>query len=151
MSDDHRQPGVATPPRSGRPEEVGGFDLSEWLDVDRRVDDSSLETAADGSVATATTTPSDTTERGFGFADWLAAGDRALELREAPADGDGSPASQSGESPAVPPPDVGSIYRPEIHPTMVATVALFLTAAVLAVLTVGGVLPPLGPVTGLPA
>lgn len=131
--------------RAGRPDEFDGFDLTKWLAVDTSVG-SPAEAVPDETASRTLHTSSE----GFGFADWLAAGDRALELREAPASGDGSPTSQSDELPAVLP-GVGSNDRPEIHPTMVATVALFLAAATLAVLTVGGVLPPLGPVTGLPA
>lgn len=148
MSDDRRQPAVATSPRSGRPEEYGGFDLSEWLDVDRRVDDSSPEMIQDDSVQTATTTP-DTTDQEFGFADWLAAGDGDVDPLENPEADPELQASATDDS-APGPSGIPADYRADVHPTLVATVALFLTAATLAVLSVGGVLPPLGPASGLP-
>lgn len=150
MSDDRRQPAVATSPRPGRPGEHGGFDLSAWLDLDRRVNDLSPGTPPDDSVATTTSTTPDSTGQGFGFADWLATGDGDLELLEA---SDPVPELQDsathGSSRG--PYGIPADYRTDVHPTLVATVALFLTAATLAVLTVGGVLPPLGPASGLPA
>lgn len=132
--------------RYARPDEDGGFDLLEWLDVD----------PTDGG-AHAVTDPGETTDRavdsgdhGFGFTDWLTSGEGDLAVLEGSGTRDGPPASRSDGLWGLPA-GFGASDPPEVRPPMVAMLALFLTAATLAVLTVGGVLPPLGPVTGLPA
>lgn len=127
-----------------------GFDLSEWLAVDRVGGASPDETARAMVVDGTDTGTPDPTYKGFAFADWIAAGDGDLQLPEVSGAVGRVPARSSDDRPAVPY-AIPQSYRPAVHPPLAATVALFLTAATLAVLTVGGVLPPLGPASGLPA
>lgn len=134
--------------RRERRDEHAGFVLSEWLNDDGQDDASS---ARDGSVETRSTaaasTTADASYEGFDIADRLADGlDRADGVDSVPR----TPASTSDGA------SRGWIglsgrHRPDIHPVMLATLAMFVTAATLTVLTVGGVLPPLGPATGLPS
>lgn len=125
-----------------------GFDLSAWLQDHRSAstaaprEESDAEDAASApELATGGADPD-----GFRFADWLDAGDDSSFENDAEVGAVSTPKSSSRDRnrPA-------AIRRPEMHPVMAATLALFVTVAALTALTVGGVLPPLGPATGFPA
>lgn len=127
-----------------------GFDLSAWLEVDSgagaTADVTAPATAGDGTD----TGPRDATHDGFAMTEWIADGEGGLQLPE-PYEVDGRVPGGATDGPPAVPYALPQAYRPAVHPTLGATIALFFTAASLAVLTVGGVLPPLGPATGLPA
>lgn len=133
-----------------RAAEGDGFDLSAWLEVDpgagATADVTVPATAGDGTD----TRRRDSTHEGFAFAEWIADGEGELQLSD-PTGVDGRVPGGSIDDPSAVTYAVPPAYRPAVHPTLAATLALFFAAATLAVLTVGGVLPPLGPATGLPA
>lgn len=136
---------VATPPSPATTrDDQGGFDLAAWLDLDQPVRASASETPAVSGTA-----PNDgDTYEGFAFAAWLADGDTG-PWPSAVTEVDGLPAGPVDDASrglyGVPPD-----RSPDVHPMRLATASLFVTAATLTVLTVGGVLPPLGPTAGMP-
>lgn len=137
-----------------RTEGSGGFDLSAWLQDHPSADAAAPREESDGerTESPAVPTTGGTDPDGFRFADWLDAGaDGSFEIGAEDGDAstpDGSASTPDGSSRDLNRP--AAIRRPDLHPVMAATLALFVTAAALTVLTVGGVLPPLGPATGFP-
>lgn len=127
-----------------------GFDLSTWLEVGTGAG-GTADVTATATVGEGTDTgPRDSTHEGFAFAAWIADGEGELQL-SGPSEVDVRVPGGSTDDPPAVPYAIPQAYRPAVHPPLAATLALFFTAAALAVLTVGGVIPPLGPATGLPA
>jgi hypothetical protein len=117
------------------PEEFGGFVFSEWLESEEL------------DVGTPTpSAPEPTAEaayREFEFIEWLESGDSGFEpisISEDPTE---------PVEPTTPRPTTGSRLGIEPHPAKAATYALFLAVLTLAVLSVVGYAPILGPATGL--
>lgn len=141
-------PGTTDPDRA----EDGRFDFGEWLAAGEEYDPADvLEPGLEGTADAAAVDVEAVAEADhpeFDFVGWLSAGeeyDPATVLGE---DADGTTSDDEATLVA----EWASLsQRPSIgiHPVKAATFALFLAMAVVVGLTVGGLLPALGPAAGL--
>ena len=119
----------------GVAERYDGFEFNDWLDTVTSPDPTPAATEA--AEATADTTSE------FDFVAWLSA-DETVDPVELGLVADDSPSLEPRAVDSQPP----TADRP---PVKFATIALFLSVLLLTVLSVAGVIPPLGPADGLVA
>jgi hypothetical protein len=144
-----RASGPQTPPQEARvvtetaetqtqvaDHEAEQFDFAEWL--------GEVEAATDAEAADLASESEE--YGGFVFGEWLATGETDIEPL-APEASEATTAEEPWAAEPAAPTASGLVF--DVHPVKAATIALFVAVAALAVLSMTGLLPTLGPAGGL--